>query len=209
MHELNRSQGNIGYADRYTGAYMGVGQVFLFKNRFVGNFGYRKDRLKNWVGVARLERALASWHGQYNPAEQMARRPFSSPGYHTKLTGGFVHPTRDSLNYALGLLDTGKPEHLERATAIVRRVVSLQDNDPARRTYGIWSWFMEEPLDKMRQPDLHGGRAARTVAAIVAFTLAVDSAPPSDAQALVLGAQLSFSAGGLTVSAPLRPVPRP
>jgi len=105
------------------------------------------------VELARLERALASWHGQYNPAEQMVRRPFSSPGYHTTLTGGFVHPTRDSLNYALGLLDTGKPEHLERATAIVRRVVSLQDTDPARRTYGIWSWFMEEPLDQMSPPD--------------------------------------------------------
>jgi hypothetical protein len=103
--------------------------------------------------LGRLERTLASWHGQYNPAEQMVRRPFSSPGYHTTLTGGFVHPTRDSLNYALGLLDTGKPEHLERAVAIVRRVVALQDTDPARRTYGIWSWFMEEPLDKMSPPD--------------------------------------------------------
>lgn len=103
--------------------------------------------------LARLERALASWHDQYNPAEQMVRRPFSSPGYHTTLTGGFVHPTRDSLNYALGLFDTGQPRHLERATAIVRRVVALQDTDPARRTYGIWSWFLEEPLDKMSPPD--------------------------------------------------------
>lgn len=105
------------------------------------------------VQLARLDRALASWNSQYDPAEQMVRRPFSSPGYHTALTGGFVHPTRDSLNYALGLLDTGRPEDLVRATAVVRRVVALQDSDPASQTYGIWSWFLEEPLAQMRPPD--------------------------------------------------------
>jgi hypothetical protein len=103
--------------------------------------------------LARLDRALASWHDQYDPAEHMIRRPFSSPGYHTALTGGFVHPTRDSLNYAVGLLDTGRPADLERAIAIIRRVVALQDQNPASRTYGIWSWFLEEPLEKMSPPD--------------------------------------------------------
>jgi len=103
--------------------------------------------------LARLDRALASWNGQYDAAEQMVRRPFSSPGYHTTLKGGFVHPTRDSLNYALGLLDTGRPADLARATAIIGRVVGLQDVDPARKTYGIWSWFLEEPLEKMSPPD--------------------------------------------------------
>lgn len=104
---------------------------------------------------AALEQALASWDNQYDPAEQLVRRPFSSPGYHTALTGGFVHPTRDSLNYALGLLDTGRPERLERAVAIIRRVVSLQDADSASPTYGIWSWFLEEPLSAMRPPDFN------------------------------------------------------
>jgi hypothetical protein len=80
--------------------------------------------------AARLERALANWDAQFDLAEHPVRRPFSSPGYHTRLTGGFVHPTRDSLNYALGLLDTGKPEKLARAVAILRRVIALQDTDP-------------------------------------------------------------------------------
>jgi hypothetical protein len=102
---------------------------------------------------ARLERALKSWHSQYNPAESMVRRPFSSPGYHTKLAGGFVHPTRDSLNYALGLLDLGDVDERERALAILRRVIALQDSNPASRTYGIWSWYLEEPLDRMSPPD--------------------------------------------------------
>jgi hypothetical protein len=103
--------------------------------------------------LARLDRALASWNGQYDPAERMIHRPFSSPGYHTALTGGFVHPTRDSLAYAVGLLDTDRPADLARAIEIIRRVVALQDTNPANRTYGIWSWFLEEPLEKMSPPD--------------------------------------------------------
>jgi hypothetical protein len=105
--------------------------------------------------LARLDRALASSHAQYDPAEQMLRRPFSSPGYHTKLTGGFVHSTRESLAYAVGLLDTGRATDLERAVAVIRRVVALQDTDPASKTYGIWSWFLEEPLAKMSPPDFN------------------------------------------------------
>ena len=105
--------------------------------------------------LARLDRALASSHAQYDPAEQMLRRPFSSPGYHTTLKGGFVHGTKDSLAYAVGLLDTGRATDLERAVAIIRRVVALQDTDPSSKTYGIWSWFLEEPLAKMSPPDFN------------------------------------------------------
>ncbi len=98
-------------------------------------------------------RMLAKQDERYDPAEQMIRRPFSSPGYHTTLKGGHVHPTRDSLNYAVALLDLGQDDRLKRAEKILRRVISLQDQEPTSRTYGIWSWFMEEPLDKMSPPD--------------------------------------------------------
>jgi hypothetical protein len=98
-------------------------------------------------------KALSEQDKRYDPIERMIRRPFSSPGYHTTLKGGFVHPTRDSLNYAVALLDSGEPERIERAEQIIRRVIALQDQDPRSRTYGIWSWFLEEPLDKMSPPD--------------------------------------------------------
>jgi hypothetical protein len=101
----------------------------------------------------RLQGALAEWHPRYDPAAQMVRRPFSSPGYHTTLQGGEVHPTRDSLRYAVALLDTGEADLLRRAEDILRRVISLQDQDPASKTYGIWPWFLEEPLDRMSPPD--------------------------------------------------------
>jgi hypothetical protein len=89
----------------------------------------------------------------YNPEERLLRRPFSSPGYHTTLTGGMVHPTRDSARYAVALLDTGDPERLERASDVLRRLLALQDQNSDSRTYGIWSWFMEEPLEQMAPPD--------------------------------------------------------
>jgi len=95
MHEFNRSQGNIGYADRDTSAYMGVSQIFLFKNRFVGTFGYRKDRLKNWVGVARRDpagEALAPNTGVWTPSDPQTAKANIFSG-NTRTLGGVVHLT--------------------------------------------------------------------------------------------------------------------
>jgi hypothetical protein len=98
-------------------------------------------------------KALIRQDARYDPAEQMIRRPFSSPGYHTTLKSGYVHPPRDSLNYAVALLDSQDSNRLKRAQLILHKVISLQDQDPNSRTYGIWSWFAEEPLEKMSPPD--------------------------------------------------------
>ncbi len=112
------------------------------------------------LGVASTEsereqllEAVAKWNDGYDPEECMIRRPFSSPGYHTTLKGGQVHSTRESLSYAVALLDTGVPEWEKRAEDVLRKVISLQDQDPASKTYGIWSWFLEEPLSRMSPPD--------------------------------------------------------
>ena len=40
----------------------------------------------------RLSAALEPLNKDYDPAEKMIRRPFSSPGYHTTLKGGWVPP---------------------------------------------------------------------------------------------------------------------
>jgi hypothetical protein len=98
-------------------------------------------------------RALERVDAQYDPAVQMLRAEFSSPGYHTTLEGGVVHRTRESLEYAVALLDSGQPVRIKRAQEILSRVIALQDQDPNSATYGIWPWFLEEPLDKMSPPD--------------------------------------------------------
>ena len=95
MREFNRAQGNIGYADRNTSAYMGVGQVYLWKERIVGTFGYRKDRLKNWVGVAVRDpagEAIAPNTGVWTPVDPSTAKYSVFTGQ-TRTTGGVVHFT--------------------------------------------------------------------------------------------------------------------
>jgi len=98
-------------------------------------------------------RALEQQDKNYDPNERMLRAPFSSPGYHTTLRGGTVHRPRETLECAVALLDSGAPERLKHAEAILRRVIALQDQDPNSRTYGIWPWFLEEALNHMSPPD--------------------------------------------------------
>ncbi|UCG49150.1 MAG: hypothetical protein JSU94_05075 [Phycisphaerales bacterium] len=60
--------------------------------------------------------ALTRQDARYDPQEKMIRRPYSSPGYHTTLKGGYVHPTRDSLAYA-----AAAPNCLLPDSAMLRR----------------------------------------------------------------------------------------
>lgn len=89
----------------------------------------------------------------YDADVRMPVAPFSSPGYHTTLTGGAVHSTRLAAEYALMLLDAGGEENAARARDVLGKLLTLQDTDPANATYGIWSWFYEEPLPMMSPPD--------------------------------------------------------
>jgi len=97
---------------------------------------------------------LRAFDPQYSEQHQMVGSTLKSPGYHTQLTDGTrVHPTRDSLDYALALLGSGEAARSDRAARILWKVLSLQDTDPTSRTYGIWPWFIEEPLSAMAPPD--------------------------------------------------------
>lgn len=90
----------------------------------------------------------------YNPDIRMLRQPFRSPGYHTTLKNmKEVHPTRETMIYALALLDTELPEYEQRAFDIMEQLVSMQDQHRDHETYGIWPWFYEESLEQMSPPD--------------------------------------------------------
>ncbi len=102
---------------------------------------------------AGLEKWLRNQEPSFDPQESLLKRPFSSPGYHTTLKGGDVHPTRQSLSYALALFDHQGEREIQRARKILDRILDLQDRNPHSPTCGIWSWFLEEPLDKMDPPD--------------------------------------------------------
>ena len=103
---------------------------------------------------ADLKARLDRWDHDYSADVQMVGSRFSGTGYHSKVSPGtWVHFTRTSLDYALALLARNAPGDTDRAAAVIRKVVSLQDADPASKTYGIWSYVLEEPLEKMSPPD--------------------------------------------------------
>ncbi len=90
----------------------------------------------------------------FDPKEQMVTRLLGAEyRYHTKLREQRVHPTRESLDYALGLLEIGGNDRLDRARLVIGRVLGLQVRDPKSEWYGIWGWYMEEPPDRMAPAD--------------------------------------------------------
>jgi|GEM_PF-116804 len=101
-----------------------------------------------------LRLALAAADAHYDSSIGLLKSRVGNIGYHTTLAEGTpVHPTRESLGYAFGLLESGEAAHVNRAHEILRRMISLQDTDSESHTYGIWSWFYEEPPAKMSPPD--------------------------------------------------------
>ena len=64
-----------------------------------------------------------------------------------------MHQTRENMMYASALFDSGTPSYIERGKKIALKIAALQDKEEASPTYGIWSWFYEEPLEEMDPPD--------------------------------------------------------
>jgi len=65
--------------------------------------------------------------------------------YATAHKEGVVHQTRQSFEYAIDCLDSGVPELFQRGVEMLDRLVSLQDTDKESRTFGIWSYYLEDP----------------------------------------------------------------
>ena len=101
-----------------------------------------------------LARYLQVADRNYGAEDRMLGMAFSSPGYHSRVPPGtWVHPTRQSLDYAVALLARHAPGDADRAADVIGAVLKLQDTDPESRTFGIWPWVLEEPLAKMSPPD--------------------------------------------------------
>jgi hypothetical protein len=101
-----------------------------------------------------LKQRLQELDSSYDAAACMLKHPCQSPGYHTQIADGTpVHSTVRALDYALLLLQSGEAERAERAAAVIRAVLALQECDPCAAPFGIWPWFYEEPLAAMSPPD--------------------------------------------------------
>ncbi|MFO8012155.1 MAG: hypothetical protein R6X20_02500 [Phycisphaerae bacterium] len=104
--------------------------------------------------LAASETSLRERDRLYDPKAQMLLYPEGGGQWiHTHIQKAPVHPTRASIRYAADLFDAGGAARLERARKVLAKVLRLQDTNPRSRTYGIWSYFLEEPLDEMNNPD--------------------------------------------------------
>ncbi len=105
------------------------------------------DRAVIAAAVARHSRA-------FDPAESLLARDIGGEyHYHTNLRNTRAHPTRDSLEYALMLLETGGEQNAARALKVLERIVALQVTGPDSRWYGIWGYYLEEPPERMSPAD--------------------------------------------------------
>lgn len=114
-----------------------------------------------------FKRLIAYYDSKYDEQAKMICEEFNSPGYHSKIPSGEnVHPTRESLYYAVALLqryqstigDTrGNPMHADRLRAqqIIAAILPLQETDSLKKEYGVWPWLLEEPLQEMDSIDLN------------------------------------------------------
>lgn len=97
-----------------------------------------------------FDKMLDSLHARYNQEKKMIYEDNVFHDYHSRWQGR-AHKTVESLSYAVALLQAGNYE--KRANDIIENMLTLQDLDENSPTYGLWSWYLEEPLDKMAPPD--------------------------------------------------------
>lgn len=108
---------------------------------------------REWDQVL-LSSAAEAAGRSYDAAERMLAVSIGAEyHYHTNLRNTRAHPTRESLDYALTLLEAGGRENARRAAGIIDRVVAVQETDPDSKWYGIWGYYLEEPAPKMSPAD--------------------------------------------------------
>lgn len=97
----------------------------------------------------RLADSIAAQGRSFDPAAKLLSAKIGGDyNYNTHLRNTTAHPTRESLAYAVNLLDTGIPADAERAFAILHRILEIQDNDPKSNSFGVWPHYAEEPSSR-------------------------------------------------------------
>ena len=122
-------------------------------------FGVADSRSSGWTkewDTALLSSEILAQGRSYDPSVQLVsvyRGPEYS--YQSNIRGKTVHPTRESLQYASLLLYQDDTASMDRAVAIIDRVLSLQVRNPASQYFGLWGWYMEEPPEQMAAADFN------------------------------------------------------
>ena len=93
--------------------------------------------------------SVANLAKRYDPERRMVKGWRGANGYHSRLVNCEVHEIRASLELAYALLNRDAEGDRQIAYDILYRVLPLQDINPARKTYGIWAYYLEEDVERM------------------------------------------------------------
>ena len=112
---------------------------------------YNKHQLK--VSYMEEEQALVYRYGVENQP-----RPDETPLIYFAATEpvlSFEGDRDESVSYTHldAIFQAGRTDLFERGEQVIQKVCRLQDDRPDSRTFGLWSYYMEEPLDSMIAPD--------------------------------------------------------
>ncbi len=99
-----------------------------------------------------VEQALDGLHERFDPEEKMITKIISGYNYHTDADSGVFHEVRGSFVYATLLLDVGDDQYAKRAFDIIKKTLTLQDQDTTSRSCGVWPYYQEEPLSTKISP---------------------------------------------------------
>ncbi len=101
-----------------------------------------------------LKHYLEAVEPRLHPVWGIPPEYLKSPGYHTLIPdGSWVHSTRIGARYSVALLQSKEAKWKKHFTKVWEAILSFQETDPYKATFGIWPWFCEEPLPKMAPPD--------------------------------------------------------
>lgn len=101
-----------------------------------------------------IDRCMEPFRQAFDEKEAMIVKDYAHwvGGYHTRRTGR-THVVRDTADYAASVLLLGLTEEYPGAFRALERICELQDTREGSRTYGLWSYYLEEDLDHMLAPD--------------------------------------------------------
>ena len=101
-----------------------------------------------------FETAVSREFSKYDPERRMHKsRDYGNA--HSSIYNCEVHKIRESLELAYMLLNRDAEGDRAVAYDILYRVLPLQDINPTRKTYGIWSYYLEEDVEFMNPPDMN------------------------------------------------------
>jgi hypothetical protein len=94
-----------------------------------------------------MNESIKRFHEQYDPEVKMiADSIYANAFFHTDASRAIFHKVRESFYYAVDLLDLGDKQYTQRAFDVIEKTISIQDQDPNSKSYGVWPYYMEEPL---------------------------------------------------------------